>query len=113
MQAASHLISTESVMTTKIPERNWRLARGRVLHAWSKNHWIISHRLGPQGRQTQDASWAAAAVVDAPYVPRSPATAAAHVGPTRRQRAAENEWENEGGATQPRTLLPGYEDRDR
>jgi hypothetical protein len=103
----------ESFMKSRISGSNWRLALGRVPYVWSKNHWIISHRLGPQ---IQDAAWAAAAI-DAHYhcvpdVPRSPATAVARVGPTRRQRAAENDWENEGGATQPPALEPGYVKHD-
>jgi hypothetical protein len=95
-------------MKSRTPERNWRLALGRVPHAWSRNHWLLSHRLGPQ---TQDAGWVAAGEAHyhyVPDVPRLPATAVARVGPTRRQRAAENDWENEGGATQPPALAPGY-----
>ncbi len=98
-------------MKPRIPERNWRQAIGRVAHASSKNHWINSHRLGSHLQQTPDASWAAAAI-DAAYVPLPPATAAARVGPARRQRAAENDWENEGGATQPPVLAPGYSKLD-
>jgi hypothetical protein len=96
-------------MTTRNPESKPHRAFGRIPYAWSKNDWIISNRLGPQGQQTQDAAWAAAAV-DALYIPRPPttSTSAARVGPARRQRAAENEWENEGGATQPPMRLPGY-----
>jgi hypothetical protein len=112
VQTAANIIGTENFMKSRIPERNWRLAFGRVPYAWSREHSIIAHRLGPQGQQTQDAG--RAAVVDAdyhyvPHVPQSPATAAARVGPTRRQRAAENNWENEGGSTQPPALAPGYD----
>jgi len=100
-------------MKLRIPERNWRQACGRVAQAWKKNHWVISHRLGPQGQQTQNAGWAAAATdTESPdvasNVPGPPATAAARVGPARRQRAAESEWENEGGATQTPAPAPGY-----
>jgi hypothetical protein len=99
-------------MKSSIPERNWRLAFGRVPHAWSRNHWIISQRSGPQGQQTQDAAWVPAIDAHYHYVPRPPATAAARVGPARRQRAAENNWENEGGATQPQLLAPRYGQRE-
>jgi hypothetical protein len=98
-------------MKSRIPERNWRLACGRVPHAWSRNHWIISHRLRPQGQQAHDAGWAMAAL-EAPYVLRSPGTSVGRVGPARRQRAAENDWENEGGATQPAMRAPDYSKRD-
>jgi len=104
-------------MKPRIPEGNWHQARGRVSQGWSQNHWIISHRLGPQGQQTQDAGWAMASV-DAPYGSRLPATAAARVGPARRQRAAESDWENEGGATPTPTptptpaLAPGHSKTD-
>jgi hypothetical protein len=86
-----------------IPERNWRPASDRVAHAWSRNHWINSHRSRPRGQRTRDAGWTA---IDTPYVPLPPATAAARVGPARRQRAAESDWENEGGAIPQ--LAPGY-----
>jgi hypothetical protein len=104
--------STENFMKSRIPDRNWGLAFGRVPHAWSRNHWMVSRRSGPQGQQTQDAAWMPAADAHYQYVPGAPATAAAHVGPARRQRAAENNWENEGGATQPPALAPGYGKRD-
>jgi hypothetical protein len=98
-EAAANTLGKESFMKT-IPEKSWRLPFTRISRTWSTNHWLIAHRAGLQGQQTQNANWAAAAV-EMPYVPLPPATAAARVGPKRRQRAAENDWENEGGTTQP------------
>jgi len=77
----------------------------------SSNHWIVAHRRVPQGRQTQNAGWAAAAI-ERPGAIRQPTTAVARVGPARRQRAAECEWENEGGTTQPAMRAPGHDQRD-
>jgi hypothetical protein len=82
-------------MKLSVPERLWRQATGRVAHAWTRNHWIISHRRGSQVQPAQDASWAEAAVVTS-AVNLLPSTAVARVGPARRQRAAESEWAWQG-----------------
>ncbi len=80
-------------MRTRILERNWRQACGRVAHAWSKNRWITAHRLRPQ---MPDTRWSTAA----DNALRAPVQSddAAGMGPQRRYRAAEGIWENEGGA---------------
>lgn len=82
-------------MATRILERNWRQTSGRVAHAWTKNHWIVSHRLGSQGQQTQDIGWSRAGVGGPLASFRS--VAGAGIEPPRPTRAAESDWDNESG----------------
>lgn len=91
-------------MKPRILERNWREAAGHVAHAWIKNPWIISRRMGSQEQQTRDVGWGNAAV-ETPGVPSEPT---ACTGSTRRQQAAESNWENEGGATKLPVQAPGH-----
>jgi hypothetical protein len=90
-------------MRPKIAERNWRGPARPVAHAWIKNHWIMSHRIGSQDQQILDADWSAAAV-DAPSVPCD-SIVAGGADPPPGRRGAEEGWENEGGATEPPVLV--------
>ena len=91
-------------MRPGIFERSWRRANNHIGRTWRKTRWIISHRLErqPQQIQIQRTCSTEATLNSEPPVTSVgsplPVTAAARVGPARRQRAAESEWENEGGA---------------
>lgn len=93
------ITTVESQMISGNFGRSWRRAGVRVAQAWTRNHWILSHRLGSQARQAQD-SRSEAAIEHVPPGPLQPTVAAAASAEARRARD-ESAWEAEAGSARP------------